>query len=1118
MNTRLPEAKRIQLEARYQALREVAAALEPGKVSGIVDKVGPEQADIQGVIVSIMKLMDAEGGIGSYHTASIKTLLKKAYEMADAGENPESEAMDFKDPAMHMAEDLEHEVQTMDDHRLIQEVQQLEQHMKEDLAKLPGGSSPAAAPAPHAAPAAAPMAPPAPAPHAAPVAPKSESPFPPKGAESPDGDTGDSSFPPKKKESTEKPEAKKEAPAKDESSEESEDDEKDDKPEMKAEARLALLMSLPKEKKLAKAASLRALAGVLESDVVPVSQDNEMNEVGTNPELKSHYESQGEGSMKDVKAAALKSTVRELLAALEEEKEDDKKEDDKEMDKEAVLKLALRHLHASIEDMQEAKDDEDDDSEEDKEPSMEERKAILKARLASMKRTATVDGKSMKTPKEVPSPSGTTEDNLKGDAKIQYSTTSGEEGLDVINDRRTPNKKDKQVAGNDEPNSLYSSNNPAKDRYEPTTESDSSKDVNNKRVLKDMGEAVQNSAPTSPTDHMEMGSGSHQKEKSWEKAKSESDTTPTGDRLVGLAGLKEIIKTRTDRAVKLAGQMAGLGLIKTESQLGEKIAELASMDDDLFTSVASFLNNSITKDTSVRRPGKTAGELPPWLDKDKDGEPDVDENEEDDDSEEESEKKEAGLVRRASKSNTRRAERGGLKTPLMSGTESLINQRASTISRNGNGNSISDALKGLAWTDPKVEARKKLSDLDEIFDGSGYTVPFGILADRRNTTVGIANANYLPSNVGNYGDESFFNQPGMGNSLYGTTNGVNNVIPANTVPTTTLLRDETATNPNTDSRYVTMYIRGGVYATDQFDGTLTAATPGTALYANTATGQLTATVTNGLLVGVVTAPVDDSMATPIQTSLLYQSIGRKLLVVDPLPQGALARYEKDIDVPATLISKRGQAPDVVIEGADFLVPTWEITSYPQIRLSQVKQRMFNIIDRAQVKAKNEISVQEDTQIFKAIDFAVPADPVNAAFNHLISTASGRLTLDLVNAAFAKIEKHRLTVSKVVLNSQRFADIRAWGKDYFDFVTQREVLLTGVFGRLWTSELLISNLVPDNSVLVLAPAEFVGVMPVRQEITVIPADKPSRLRLGWVVYQEIGVAVVNPKGVSKITVN
>jgi len=261
----------------------------------------------------------------------------------------------------------------------------------------------------------------------------------------------------------------------------------------------------------------------------------------------------------------------------------------------------------------------------------------------------------------------------------------------------------------------------------------------------------------------------------------------------------------------------------------------------------------------------------------------------------------------------------------------------------------------------------------------------------------------------------------------------------------------------------------------------------------------------------------ESMANPIQTSLLYQSVGRKCLVVDPLPQGALARYEKDIDAPAVVMSNKGETPDVIITGEDFMVPLFEISCYPQIRLSQVKQRMFNIIDRAQVKAKNEISVKEDTAILSLIDASVP-QLANPAFNHLIQTVSGRMTLDLLNAAVAKIERHRLTVSKIVLNSNRFADIRSWGKDFFDFVTQREVLLTGVFGRIWNADILLSQIVPDADVLVMAPAEFVGVMPVRQEITVIPADKPSKLRLGWVVYEEIGLSVANPKSISKISVS
>ena len=142
----------------------------------------------------------------------------------------------------------------------------------------------------------------------------------------------------------------------------------------------------------------------------------------------------------------------------------------------------------------------------------------------------------------------------------------------------------------------------------------------------------------------------------------------------------------------------------------------------------------------------------------------------------------------------------------------------------------------------------------------------GVFYDRRNTTVGIANASFLPSNPGNYGDESLYNQPGHGNNLYqdGT------IIPANTIPTTTLLRDDTGANPNTDSRYVTVYTRGGTYATDQFlavgttvpssgGATVAAYAAGQTLYlTQDSTGRIVnhAPTANSVIVGVVTKAVD----------------------------------------------------------------------------------------------------------------------------------------------------------------------------------------------------------------------------------------------------------------------
>jgi len=69
--------------------------------------------------------------------------------------------------------------------------------------------------------------------------------------------------------------------------------------------------------------------------------------------------------------------------------------------------------------------------------------------------------------------------------------------------------------------------------------------------------------------------------------------------------------------------------------------------------------------------------------------------------------------------------------------------------------------------------------------------------------------------------------------------------------------------------------------------------------------------------------IASSMANPIRMSLDYQGVGRKLVVVDPLPQGALPVYDKDVQIPAVLLSKRGAVPDRVLEGERITVPTFD---------------------------------------------------------------------------------------------------------------------------------------------------------------------------------------------------
>jgi len=252
-----------------------------------------------------------------------------------------------------------------------------------------------------------------------------------------------------------------------------------------------------------------------------------------------------------------------------------------------------------------------------------------------------------------------------------------------------------------------------------------------------------------------------------------------------------------------------------------------------------------------------------------------------------------------------------------------------------------------------------------------------------------------------------------------------------------------------------------------------------------------------------------AMVEPIRRALEYQAVGRKLLMVDELPQGALARYERDVAAIAWVISRRGAVPDQIQEGEEVLVPTFEIAANPTVRLSEIKARRFYIVDRAQIKAKEAIQKEEDTNIFNALLASVPAA------QQVINT--GTLQVLAINEAFKFIEQHDLVAAKIVTHAFQYASIRTFGKDFFDEATQREIITTGLYGHLWTADIHVSSRMPSTDVLIVASPECVGAFPIRQDITVLPADDPKKLRLGWVIYEEVGIVVINDYAVAKIDV-
>jgi len=78
--------------------------------------------------------------------------------------------------------------------------------------------------------------------------------------------------------------------------------------------------------------------------------------------------------------------------------------------------------------------------------------------------------------------------------------------------------------------------------------------------------------------------------------------------------------------------------------------------------------------------------------------------------------------------------------------------------------------------------------------------------------------------------------------------------------------------------------------------------------------------------------------------------------------------------------------------------------------------------------------------------------------------------------------------------------------------------TGLMAQIWGADIIVSRVVPIGTVFVCTEEKFLAVMPQRIDITVLPADDPDNRLIGWSIFEQIGIGVWNPRGVSLIEVD
>jgi hypothetical protein len=261
-----------------------------------------------------------------------------------------------------------------------------------------------------------------------------------------------------------------------------------------------------------------------------------------------------------------------------------------------------------------------------------------------------------------------------------------------------------------------------------------------------------------------------------------------------------------------------------------------------------------------------------------------------------------------------------------------------------------------------------------------------------------------------------------------------------------------------------------------------------------------------------------SMIQPLRERRDYSSVGRKTFLVEQIPDGALAIYDKDPDVTAYVIGEEGESITAVMKPRRVIFPLFEIAALPKAPLTQIKERRYDLLKRMQDLGKAQIQAAEDDRVFSIMDaIAVNGfDELAGGTNPDIPVVAP-ISPAVLADAFAEIEYHDLRVARVYMNARDYADIRKFGRDVLDIESQATLWKTGMMATGWNAQFIVSRLVPAGVVYCCCEPEMFGRIPVRTELTVLSADNPEERTIGFSMFENLGIGAYNPRGLVRLIV-
>lgn len=262
------------------------------------------------------------------------------------------------------------------------------------------------------------------------------------------------------------------------------------------------------------------------------------------------------------------------------------------------------------------------------------------------------------------------------------------------------------------------------------------------------------------------------------------------------------------------------------------------------------------------------------------------------------------------------------------------------------------------------------------------------------------------------------------------------------------------------------------------------------------------------------AIVGQELLLPIKDIIDYEGWARKVYRVRPLAQGELFRIAKDVRATAWVVGQDGQSIESRLYGRFIQPSEFKVTAFPTVDIEDIYQMNYDVLDRAQDTARQEVELEEDKRGLALLDRA--AVTVNA------ETIFATLGISAFEDVRFQVERHRLMVEKFLINRAELSDVVKTMSTAVDPVTERELILAGYIGNILNAQIITSagtgveEVVPAGTFYAATGSEYLGEMGVRVELFSEPFNMFSHRRLvkGWAFGQIIGFGIPNARAVAK----